>query len=244
MLWSVADRAQERIQFRQLARVEARCRLVEAKQHRIGAHRPRDLEPSLRAVRQFAGRIIGPVGEPDLVQPVFRPVDRFGLLAAIARGADETKNGHAACPHQRIVVRDQQILERRHALEEADVLEGARHPRGACDLVVGHALEQEEVAVRGLRVAAARLGRRFDVLGGRDPVAREREPPFGRFVEAGDAVEDGRLAGAVRPDEGGDSPRPTAKLKAFTASRPPNRIVRFSTASSGLVSQFISRGPL
>src|SRR5579863_4017807 len=35
------------------------------------------------------------------------------------------------------------------------------------------------------------------------------------------------------------SPRPTEKLKAFTATRPPNRIVRFSTASSGPVSQFI-----
>ena len=105
-------------------------------------------------------------------------------------------------------MRDQQILERRHALEQADVLEGARHPRGACDLVVGHALEQEEVAVRGLRVAAARPGRRLDVLGGRDPVAREREPPFGRFVEAGDAVEDGGLAGAVRSDQRGNVAAP------------------------------------
>jgi hypothetical protein len=30
----------------------------------------------------------------------------------------------------------------------------------------------------------------------------------------------------------------------LTAMRPPNRIVRFSTASNGPVSQFISRAPL
>jgi hypothetical protein len=40
------------------------------------------------------------------------------------------------------------------------------------------------------------------------------------------------------------SPRPTEKLKALTATRPPNRMVRFSTASSVLFTQFINRAPL
>ena len=33
---------------------------------------------------------------------------------------------------------------------------------------------------------------------------RERDPALGRLVEAGDAVEHRRLAGAVRPDQRGD----------------------------------------
>ena len=41
---------------------------------------------------------------------------------------------------------DQQVLEHRHALEQPDVLEGAGDPRLARDLMVGHALEQEELA--------------------------------------------------------------------------------------------------
>src|SRR5208337_3843720 len=126
------------------------------------------------------------------------------LLAAIGRRADEAEHRHAACAHQRIVVRDQEILERRHALEEADVLEGARDPRLAGDLVVGHALEQKELAVRGRRVTAARVRRRLDVVFRRYAVAGEREAALRRLVEAGDAVEHGRLAGAVRPDQRGD----------------------------------------
>ena len=43
------------------ARIEAGGRLVEAEQHRVGAHRARDLEAALRAVGQVAGRIVGAV---------------------------------------------------------------------------------------------------------------------------------------------------------------------------------------
>ena len=111
--------------------------------------------------------------------------------------------------HQRIVVRDQQVFEHRHALEQPDVLEGAGDARLAGDLMVGHALEQEELAVRASsRCAAARAGRGRDVLGRGDAVARQREPSLGRLVEAGDAVEDGRLAGAVRTDQRGDVAAP------------------------------------
>ena len=52
----------------------------------------------------------------------------------------------------------------------------------AAMLVVGHALEQE--------LGAARLA--------------QRDPALARLVEAGDAVEDGGLAGAVRADQRGD----------------------------------------
>ena len=102
------------------------------------------------------------------------------------------------------MVGDEQVLEHRHALEQPDVLEGARDAGLAGDLVVGHALEQKELAVRRRRVPAARTGDGRDVLRRRDAVAGEREPPLGRLVEAGDAIEDGRLAGAVRADQRGD----------------------------------------
>ena len=58
------------------ARVQARRRLVEAEQLRVGAHRPRDLEPPLRAIGQLAGRPVGIGDEPDALQPAARLVDR------------------------------------------------------------------------------------------------------------------------------------------------------------------------
>ena len=139
---------------------------------------------------------------------------------------------------------DQQVLERGHALEKPDVLEGPGDPRLAGDLVVGHPLEQKEFAIRRRRMPAARAGDGGDVLVRRDAVTGKGKAPLGRLVEAGDAIEDGRLARAVRADERGDVSPSNRKLKAFTATRPPNRIVRFSTASRGPVSQFISRVPL
>ena len=45
------------------------------------------------------------------------------------------------------MLRDQQVLEHRHAGEQADVLEGAGDARLLRDLIVRHALEQEQRAV-------------------------------------------------------------------------------------------------
>ena len=49
--------------------------LVEAEQHRIGAHGARDFEAALGAVGQRAGRIVGAVGKPDAIEPVACFVD-------------------------------------------------------------------------------------------------------------------------------------------------------------------------
>ena len=46
------------------ARIEAGRRLVEAEQHRVGAHGARDLEPPLVAIGQVAGRIVGAAIRP------------------------------------------------------------------------------------------------------------------------------------------------------------------------------------
>ena len=67
---------------------------------------------------------------------------------------------------------------------------------------VGHALEQEERAVAPNWSAGA-VGERSSRSSAAIAVA-QRDAAFGRLVEAGDAVEDGGLAGAVRADQGGD----------------------------------------
>ena len=59
------------------------------------------------------------------------------------------------------------------------------------------------------RVPAARVASTASTSSVRhDAVAGERQAPFGRLVEAGDAVEDRRLAGAVRADQRGDVAAP------------------------------------
>ena len=72
------------------------------------------------------------------------------------------------------------------------------------DLVAGHALEQIELARVGL---ACRPGERVSAstsAAAATPCAGERKAPLGRLVEAGDAIEDRRLARAVRADQRGD----------------------------------------
>src|SRR5579864_1813646 len=70
----------------------------------------------------------------------------------------------------------QDVLERRHMLEEADVLEGPPH---------------------------AALGDRVRRLAG-DVLAEKGNPARRRSVDAGEHVEEGRLPGAVRPDQRDD----------------------------------------
>ena len=80
------------------------------------------------------------------------------------------------------MLRHHQILEHRHAAEQPDVLEGAGDAGLRIDVVVVEPLEPEALAVGMV----------------------ELQHPFGRLVEAGDAVEHRGLAGAVRPDQRGD----------------------------------------
>ena len=61
----VADAQQQLVELGAFARIEAGGRLVEAEQHRVGAHGARDLEPPLRAVGQVAGRIVGALDQAD-----------------------------------------------------------------------------------------------------------------------------------------------------------------------------------
>jgi hypothetical protein len=82
------------------------------------------------------------------------------------------------------VLRHQKVLQHRHGGEQADVLERPCHPRALADLVTEHALQQ---------IIA---------------IAAHQQAADGGLVEAGDAVEDRGLAGAVGADDGGDLLRP------------------------------------
>ncbi len=165
-----------------LFRVEAGRRLVEAEQLRPRAHGARDLQPALCAIGQVARRIVGAVDQVGLFQPVLGQLDRFRRGLAIAAEAEQPEHRIARRLHQLVVLRDEQVFEQRHAGEQADVLEGARHLGLGWDLEVGQALEQILPAV----------------------AAGQCDHALGRLVEAGDAVEHRRLAGAVRADQRGD----------------------------------------
>src|SRR5690606_21384117 len=85
------------------------------------------------------------------------------------------EGGERAGPHEDVAA-EQDVVEHAHALEQGDVLEGARHAAPG-DLVRADADE-------GL--------------------ALERDRAFLRGIEAGDRVDQRRLAGAVGPDEAVD----------------------------------------
>src|SRR5262245_37780084 len=184
--------------------IESRRRLVEAEQHRIGAHGARDLEPTLAAVRQLAGQIIGARGQCNLLEQVARLVDRRPLGARIGGQPERADRGESGRPHQRIMLGDQQVFQHRHALEQADVLERARDAGLAGHEIVGHALEQEQRAVAAGDAAGAPLGQGGEFVPHAGIADLQRDAALGRFVEAGDAVEHGGLAGAVRSDQRGD----------------------------------------
>src|SRR5712691_12591115 len=84
---------------------------------------------------------------------------------------------------------DLHVLQRCERAEEPDVLEGAHHT-GTCDSVAATARECFSV---------------------------EQDPTRGRREDAGDTVEEGRLTGAVRPDQSDDLP--LGQLERYAAKR-------------------------
>jgi len=110
-------------------------------QHRIRAHGAGDFEPPLRAIGQFAGRIVGPIEKTEAIEPVPRFIERRALGGGIGRQAEKPEHGIAGREHQRVVLRDQQILQHRHSGEQPDVLKRPRDPRLLRNEEVRHALQ-------------------------------------------------------------------------------------------------------
>ena len=75
----VADLAQQLPELGGFARIEPGGRLVQAEQPGLRAHRPRDLELALLAVRQIGGVPVGVPDEAGARQPLAREHDRLRL---------------------------------------------------------------------------------------------------------------------------------------------------------------------
>ena len=205
----LADQPSRVFSQQRLARVEARGRLVEAQQHRIGAHGADDLEPPLVAVGQIAGRIVGPVEQADAVEPEARPsrpprapwpcsrrcpsTPRNVMPEAIISGlcCATSRFSSTVMPVNRRMFWNVRATLALRAISWSGMRSSRnRSPWAPC------------------AVARARLRQHHHVGRRRDPLAGQRHAALGRLVEARDAVEHGGLAGAVRADQRRDVAAP------------------------------------
>ena len=118
----VADLTDERHQGGGLLGVHAGGRLVEEQQLGLGGQRPGDLQPSLRSIGQALGEFVATPSQAHVLQQREALV-AHGLL--LLDGA--TRAGHHAeqAALRAAVLSHHHVLERRHLVEQADVLEGA-----------------------------------------------------------------------------------------------------------------------
>src|SRR6266446_534629 len=201
----VADSKQIAAKLGAFARIETGGRFVETKQHRVRAHCASDLEAALGPIGEFAGRIVGTVAQPNPLQPVARLLDGRALRACVRAKPQRPEHGISGGPHQRIVLRDQKVFQDRHALEQPDILERASDAGALRDQIVGHPLEQKQNAVAAADAACAPLGQGAQLIPHAGVAELQSDASLARLVKAGDAVEDSGLAGAVWPDQGGNS---------------------------------------
>ena len=106
--------------------VHAGGRLVEDQQRGLGRQRPGDLEPALVAVGQRRRPGAGRVGQPHPAQAPGGLLERR-LLVAAGRGQPQQPAQERGPADQ--VAADQHVLQRRQAVEQLGVLEGAAHAR-------------------------------------------------------------------------------------------------------------------
>ena len=154
--------------------IEPGGRLVEQKQLRPDRERAGELDPLAHAERQFADRPVGDALRARIPRSARPPARR----AAAPRAPREASASALARkpPRAKRMRADPHVVARRHGREQRDVLEGARDAERG-DLVPRHARKRPAV---------------------------EPDRAGVRLVEAGDAVEQRRLAGAVRADQAAD----------------------------------------
>src|SRR5262249_15097873 len=216
----IADFMQIAAELGAFVRIEAGCRLVETKQHRVRAHRAGDLEPPLRPVGQFAGEIVGAISQSDYVEPIARLVDRGALCPRIGAQAECAEHGISGRPHEGIVLRDKKIFQDRHALEQADVLEGAGDAGLLRHQIVGHPFEQEQSPVAAADAARAPFGQRAKLVPDRAIAELQRDASPARLVKTGNAVEYRGLAGPVGSDQRGDFAAAGRERKIVDGDKP------------------------
>ena len=181
--WSLRIDEQQLAQRRAFARVQAGGGLVEAEQRGLGAHRARDLEPPLVAIGQIAGGVVGAVEQADAIEPELGEIDR-ALLGRRDRPARRSGRGRSGPrPASARCAAPPSGSPARSCRETAGCSGrcGRPWPAWRCGNRSAAPARYSAASSRVSRMAAA-----------------------GRLVEAGDAVEHGGLAGAVRSDQRGD----------------------------------------
>ena len=190
------------VQFAGFLSVQPGRRLVQHQQLGPGDHAAGDFQPPLLAVGQIASLAVGHGQQAEFFQPERRLFQSLRLGAAVLRSLEQSWQQPG---FQQRVLRDQQIFDHGHALEQPHVLKGAHQPQPG-DAVAGQAME-------------------------RSPI--QRHGPGGRSVETADAVEDGGLARPVGADDGENSVAMDREVDVIHCSKPPNRMLRSRTSNSG-----------
>src|SRR4029078_12466978 len=172
LLTQLRDEVRE---VRGLLRVHARGRLIEEKKPRPRGQRARHLQAALISAGEVLRVAVPPPRKPREREQLLSSLPRFLLLALQPR---EAEDGAPDAPFEPAVHGHEDVLERRHVVEEADVLERARHTERR------HLVRRQPADRRVLE----------------DDTAR------GRLVDPGEDIEESRLARAVRTDQAYDRP--------------------------------------
>ena len=169
----VAHLADEADELERLLRIHPRRGLVEQQELGLRPERASHLEAPLVAVGQVARVVVSTPRQPAVVEQLACALMGFALLAPDHRRAQDAAEDAAL---QAAVHADEDVLERGHLLEEADVLERP------ADTALGGVCGGEPAMSLPSKTIAARR----------------------RLVDPGDHVEERRLAGAVRADQADD----------------------------------------
>src|SRR5918992_3243989 len=163
--------------------VPPRRRLVQEEELGLGGQGPGDLHPPLVSVGEVPGQLVGELVDSHELELLLRLLLPVVLLPAHLRrpenGLEDTLAMMGIGPHDH-------VLHGRHVLEQADVLERPSDPQPG-DLV-GLPLPWNEP----------------ERAGGEDLLAVEPDRAHGGGEDPRDQVEQGGLAGSVRPDEAED----------------------------------------
>ena len=159
-----------------LDRIHPGGRLVEEEQPRVGRGGARDLEPPPVRVREAVRRLVPAVAHQPIAEEREPRLGELADLALLTALAGRAEHRPEDAGPGVPVRRRHHVLAHAHVQEQAQRLEGARDP-ALGDLV---RLEADDAA------------------------PFEEDVACGRLVDAGDEVEERRLAGAVRADHADD----------------------------------------
>ena len=191
---SLRIRQDQLFEFIRLPRIHPGRRFVQEEQEGLGGHRPGDLQAALGAVGQVFRQLVHLVGQADLDEDLVAPLHDLLLFPPGPPVPEDRPQDAGPRP---AVAADHHVLQDRHVGEQADVLKGP-----------GHSQLRDLVDLDAVDPPAFPPGR------------RDEDIPFGRLVDAGDAVEEGGLAGAVGADQGDDLALPDLEVDGVERPEP------------------------